>query len=250
MRDFEDSTLWRISAFERVRNETGTSGFMRLEGPTVLSSTLMADLWRLEQDPSEGDVLEVMAACLRHREPALLYLEHQELVWPVTLFPHEMLYHSPRPMVQASTQGLSPLKVLMVEPPGVRPPGDRMKERIGHVDHYYPLTPLLWAVALHGPRARLLGEIAGTAAYRALSNSERENLPLAGAMRSAAERLRRESASLREIASWPGLSVERASRLLNALYLASSLMTTRSHPAARSEPRTGGGLFGLRKPRR
>jgi hypothetical protein len=191
-----------------------------------------------------------MAACLRHREPALLYLEHEGLVWPVTLFPHEMLYHSPRTMAQASTQGLASLKVLMVEPPGVRPPGHRMKERIGHADHYYPLVPLLWTLALYGPRNRLLGEIAGTAAYRALTSREREDLPLTGAMGSAAERLRRESASLREIASWPGLSVERASRLLNALYLASCLMTTRSHPAARSEPRSGGGLFGLRKPRR
>src|SRR5205809_1053633 len=36
MRDFEDSTLWRVSAFERVQHDTGTSGFMRLEGPTML----------------------------------------------------------------------------------------------------------------------------------------------------------------------------------------------------------------------
>jgi hypothetical protein len=27
MRDFDDSTLWRISAYERLRAETGNSGF-------------------------------------------------------------------------------------------------------------------------------------------------------------------------------------------------------------------------------
>jgi len=59
------------------------------------------------------------------------------------------------------------------------------------------------------------------------------------------ERLRGESASLREIASWPGMGVERASRMLNALYLASSLLTTRSHPAARPQPKPA--RFGLRR---
>jgi hypothetical protein len=42
VRDFEDSTLWRVSAFERIRRETGSSGFMRLSGPTLLPTTLLA----------------------------------------------------------------------------------------------------------------------------------------------------------------------------------------------------------------
>jgi hypothetical protein len=33
------------------------------------------------------------------------------------------------------------------------------------------------------------------------------------------------------------MGLERASRMLNALYLASSLLTSRTHPAARPEPR-------------
>jgi hypothetical protein len=84
MRDFEDSTLWRISAFERMRLQTGSSGFQRLEGPSVLSSTLLADLQREERDTAQLDVLELVAACMRHREPALIYLQHDGLVWPVT----------------------------------------------------------------------------------------------------------------------------------------------------------------------
>lgn len=245
MRDFDDSTLWRISAFERMRRDTGTTGFLRLDGPTLLPTTLLADLERLEADPAHDDALEVVAACLRHREPALLCLQHEELVWPVTLFPREGLYHSPRDMQAASAGGLARLKVLSTEPPGVRPPGHRMHERIGAAEHYRPLVPLLWRLALDGPRRSLLMEIDGTAAYRVVFATRAEQLVAPGALGAAVERLRQTTASLREIAGWPGMSLERASRLLNALYLASSLMVTRSHPSARP----AAGLFGWLKGR-
>ena len=165
MRDFEESTLWRISAFERMRRETGGSGFVSLGGATLLSSTLLADLRRAE-DPlgNESDVLEVMAASLRHREALLALLQYQDLVWPVTLFPQHMLYHSPRELAAAPTQGLASLKALVVEPPGVRPPGHWMHERVAQAAHYRPLLPLLWRVARYGPRHLLLADIGGTAA--------------------------------------------------------------------------------------
>jgi hypothetical protein len=236
MRDFEDSTLWRISAFDRVRRETGTSGFARLGEATLLPTTLLADLRQLERDWINVDALEIVAACMRHHESALLYLQHEELVWPVTVFPTQHLYHSPRDIAQASSKGLADLKVLDYEPPGVRPPGHWMFERVAQAEHYRPLAPLLWALALQGPRNMLLSEIGGTAAYRALKNPSDEGLVAPGALGSAVEHLRRQSASLREIARWPGMSTERASRLLNALYLATGLMVTRSNPAARSEP--------------
>lgn len=252
MRDFEDSTLWRISAFERMRNITGTSGFARLEGPTVISTTLQADLYGMDQRGPERDPVEVVAACLRHRESALLYLEHEGLVWPATLFPQHMLYHSPRDMVAFCREGLDGLRLMMLEPPGVRPPGHWMHERVAFTDHYRPLGPLLWSLAILGPRRELLPEVGGTAAYRALKNPAQDGLPVPGAMASAIDRLRRESASLREIAGWPGMSIERASRLLNGMYLLSALMVTRSHPSARSQPSAVRGFFGgLRgRPRR
>ena len=53
MQDFDDSTLWRISEFERVRYQTGNSGYVRLGGPTVLPTTLVSELAKLE------DVLSV-----------------------------------------------------------------------------------------------------------------------------------------------------------------------------------------------
>jgi hypothetical protein len=233
MRDFDDSTLWRISAYERLRESTGTSGFMRLDGTrTLLPTTLLADLQTPEGVPRSSDVLEVMAACLRHRESALLYLRQGGLVWPVPLFPLRLLYHAPRDLVAAADADLSDLEVLAVEPPGLQPPGHWQHERIGNPAHYLPIERLLWAVALRGPRVGVLNEIGGPVAYRALHNHEQEALIAPGAMGSALDRLHGDAAALSDIARWPGMSVERASRLLNGLYLTTRLMVVRTHNAA------------------
>ena len=105
--------------------------------------------------------------------------------------------------------------------------------------------PLLWSLALKGPRQDLLDEIAGPAVYRMMHGRLPDSVTAPGALGSAAERLRRESVPLRTIAGWPGMSHERASRLLNALYLGSELMITRSHPAARESASKG--LFGWKR---
>lgn len=248
MRDFEDSTLWRISSFERIRQQTGSSGFMRLTGPTLLPTTLLADLRRLDADPTSSDVLEVIAACMRHREAALLCLQHEELVWPVTLFPTERLYHSPRDLREASLEGLSRLKLVTAEPPGVRPPGHWMHDRVAQAEHYRALAPLLWSIALNGPRRTLLADIAGPAAYRWVASVHSERLAAPGALGSAVERLQRGSVALGEIAQWPGMSAERASRLLNGLYLTGNLLVSRARAASQAQPAAKGrGLFGGRK---
>jgi hypothetical protein len=231
MPDFEHTTLWRISSFDEMRERDG-------ESPTLLPTTLLSDLNQLHRDPSNDDVLEVIAACLRHREAALLYLGVGAYVWPVTLFPAQWLYHSPKdPAAFGGYEALAQLRLLSAERPGVRPPGHWMFERVAAIESYRPLRSLLWHVALHGPRRNVLSEIGGRAAYRMTSGGA--DRPLAGGpVASAMLRLRVEAASLRDIAQWPGLSLERASRLLNALYLTGGLMVTRSHPAARDEPAT------------
>ena len=246
MKDFEPSTLWPIGAFDQARN-SGRLGAGQDDRPTLLPTTLMADLQQLHKDPANNDVLEIIAACVRNREAALLYLQHGSLVWPVTIFPREHVYHSPREVSLMAGAGMSTLRVISAEPPGVKPPGDAMHERIARSDRYHPLSAFLWGVALQGPRTTLLTEINGRVAYR-LASSGAEDLPHSlGALSSAVGRLRNDAASLRDIAGWPGLSVERASRLLNALYLTGALMVSRSHPAARSEPRGWRGWLGRRR---
>ena len=246
MRDFEGSTLWRISEYERLRDSPGAAN-AALEGgrATLLPTTLLADLRQLQRDASAHDVLEVMAACLRHREAALLTIAYGSLVWPLTLFPRQRLYHSPCDMAQLrASPGLSKLRMIATEPPGVRPPGDVLHERVSAAYKYRPLAPLLWAIALDGPRSQLLNEISGRAAYRLAAGLGDDRPEPSGALAPAVLRLREEAASLREMAHWPGLSVERASRLLNALYLTDALMVTRSHPSARNEPLRWRGLLG------
>ena len=247
MKKFDTSSLWRVSAFRKARREGRLDFGDRADRATLLPTTLLADLRRLQVDGGDGDVLEVIAACLRNHEAALLCLEQGEFVWPVTLFPREGLYHSPRDASSMTAgSGLARLRVLSIEPPGVRTPGDPMHERIASADRYRPLSGLVWVAALNGPRSTLLAEISGRVAYRVVPS--KSGFPSArGAIASAVRRLEREPAPLRDIARWPGMSVERASRLLNALYLGSALMITRSHPAASDAPRNWRSLFARRR---
>jgi hypothetical protein len=233
MTDLEGPMLWRVSAFDALRHTAATAAHADLRRKTVVSTTLQAELRTLDRRREGADALEVVAACVRLRESALVYLQCDEGIWPVTLFPDQMLYHSPRSIVRGTVRALGSLATLEVEPPGVRPPGHWMHERIANAEAYHPLTPALWTLALQGPRIDLLHEIAGTAAYRALRNPAGQDLATPGALGPAIERLRKESAPLRKIAKWPGMSVERASRLINALYLTSNLIVSRAHHSAR-----------------
>jgi hypothetical protein len=248
MRDFWSSTLWRISAFNRMRESGEADALQGNTRPTLLPTTLLADLRQLAADPATNDVLEVMAACVRQREAALLYLGLGPYVWPVTLFPLPGLYHSPRDVLSLPDGGeLSRLTLIGAERPGVLPPGHTMHERVAALDKYRPLAELFAAVALRGPRTTLLTEIGGRAAYRLAAGRADQVPALPGALGPAVARLRHEAVSLRDIARWPGMSLERASRMLNALYLTETLMVTRSHPAARNEPAQWRDLLGRRR---
>ncbi len=246
MKGFDTSSLWRVSAFRKARREGQLNIGQYADRPTLLPTTLLADLRRLQSGGADGDVLEVVAACLRNHEAALLCVELGAYVWPVTLFPREGLYHSPRDAL-AEGSAMSALRLLSIEPPGVRAPGSAMPERVASADRYRPLPGLLWAVAVNGPRPTLLTEISGRVAYRLVSSSKRELPATRGAISSAVLRLERDAAPLRDIASWPGMNVERASRLLNALYLIGALVISRSHPAARDAPTNWRSLFARRQ---
>jgi hypothetical protein len=238
MRNFDDSTLWRISAYERMRAETGDSGFARLGQSTVLPTTLHAELNQLEQQHRGSDVLEVVAACMRHQESALLLLRHDSLVWPLTLFPRQGVYHLPRPILASLVEGTRDLEVLGVQPPGLRPPDHHDRERVAPRASYLPLPPLLWALALLAPRAALLEPLAGPMSFRVTAGFEADAAARAGALGAALQRLRGDSATVAQIARWPGMDPERATRLLNGLYLQGGLMVLGHRPA---RPETGRG---------
>ena len=233
MPDLDSISLWRISDFEALRKTMASASHAALRRQTLISTTLQAELRLMDRRHDGADALEAIAACVRLRESALIYLQYGDRIWPVTLFPGEMLYHSPRSLLQGGGRAMRSVKLIDVEPAVARPPGHWMHDRIARADFYHPLVPALWSLALQGPRGQLLTEIGGTAAYRALRSLVGQDLLIPGAVGPAAERLRRETTSLRKIAKWPGMSVERASRMLNALYLSSNLIVSRTHHTAR-----------------
>ncbi|MFO1332357.1 MAG: hypothetical protein U1E95_07875 [Rubrivivax sp.] len=220
MQQFEDSTLWRLSAYERMRLERSSTAFaQRGEHGAADDAGVRPAPARLARE--SHDVLEVLAACLRHRQSAPLCLRYEDLVWPLTVFPLEGLYSSPRALArEAAVAGAAP-GAAVLRFPGPRPPGHWMHERIT-TEHYHELKPLLWNLALIGPRTTLLREIGGPAAYRCCcpritgrTRLARWVPPPSGCAAN--------SASLREIARWPGMTAERAARLLNALYMIGGL---------------------------
>jgi hypothetical protein len=200
-----------------------------------LSPSLRADLYRFEADGGESEVLEVVAACVRHARRVTIHLEFDQRVLPLTVFPEERLAYCPIPMEQLLAAPLTELRVMHVEPAVLRPPGDPEAALVGETRLHSPLAPLLWELAMRGGRNELLPEIAGPAVYRVTPGLDWSRLPVGGALLAAIQRLRRTSTNLRDIAEWPGMDRERAIRMLNALYLQAGLMVSRSHPDAISE---------------
>jgi hypothetical protein len=237
---FGEPDLMRASAFrvyldelERDCEADGRPGHSKLSS---LSPSLMQDLLRFEQPGRQTEILEVVAACLRHARPVCVPLQSGDKVVPLTLFPLQRLAHAPVPLPAFIAGPVHELSVLHVEPALLRPPGDPETGLVGERQLYHALAPVTWELAMRGARQELLPEIAGPAAYRIVPGLNLRQLPLPPELMPTVRRLQRTTSSLREIADWPAMGRARATRLLNALYLQAGLIIRRTHPAATSEP--------------
>ncbi len=233
---FGEPELPRASAFRRYLDELGAESRRLGAGPRIsrisqLSPSLRADLLRFERDGG-SEAMEILAACVRHSKRVTIHLKCGDWVVPLTVFPQERLIHCPMKLDELIERHLLELRVMHVEPALLRPPGDTDAALVGDAQLHHSLAPLLWEMAMRGPRRELLPEIAGPAVYRVSPGLDIRALPASGVLKAAIERLRPQAANLNEIASWPALDKERAARLLNALYLQSGLIVSRSHPAA------------------
>jgi hypothetical protein len=231
--------LMRVSAFqayldelEREGEADGRPGNSKLG---TLSPSLMHDLLRFEQPGRQTEVLEVVAACMRHARPLCVHLQSGDRVVPLTLFPLERLAHAPVKLPEFMAGPIDTLTVMHVEPALLRPPGDPEPGLVGEPHLYHPLAPVTWELAMRGARQELLPEIAGPAAYRIVPGLNLKQLPLPPEFLPTVKRLQRSTSSLREIADWPGMGRARTTRLLNALYLQAGLIISRTHPAATSD---------------
>jgi len=230
---FGEPELMRASAYrlylKELEAEARRSGVS--SRISSLSPSLRADLYRFEADGGASEVLEVVAACVRHAKRVTIQLQYGERVAPLTVFPDERLVYCPLPVAQLLIKPTE-LRVLHVEPAMLQPPGHEDDALIGDLCLPAPLAPVLWELSLRGGRGELLPEIAGPAVYRVAPGLQLGGLAVPSALLSAIYRLRKESTSLREISEWAGLDRDKAIRLLNALYLQAGLMVSRSHPDA------------------
>jgi hypothetical protein len=231
---FGEPELPRASGFARylAELELGAPEGSPSTRLSSLSPSLAQDLMRFEQAGRAADLLEVLAACVRHARNLTIHLRCLDKVLPLTVFPNERLAHSALDLRALLEQQRPALEVLQVEPAVLRPPGDGQASLVGAPQLYRPLSPLLWAMAVHGVRGSPLPELTGAAVYRVSPTFDLAVLHGEGPLSAAVQRLRRGVASQRQIASWPGMTRERAARLLNALYLQAGLIVSRSHPAA------------------
>lgn len=198
-------------------------GDTRLSG---LSPSLLQDLQSAELCDRRGaglDLLDVLAAALRHNRALQLHLELDYRVVPLAVWPQARVVQSPLGLHALLDLRLPDLRVLRIEPARGAPRASDVPSS---------LNVLLWELALRGARGTLLAPLAGPAAYRVAPGTDLQALALSGTLAAAVEKLRDESASLRDIAGWPGFDCDRASRLLNGLYLQTGLIVSRVHPAA------------------
>jgi hypothetical protein len=229
--------LLRVSAFQRYLHEPSHFSSPIDRGGVFrpsLSTSLLADLSRFESQGHLSEILEVLAACVRHAQQLLIHLQMGDRVVPLTVFPLERLVHCSVHLDALLEQRPTELKVLHVEPAVLRPPGDEHTDLIDPIHHYHSLRPVLWELALRGSRSTLLPEIAGPAAYRLSPGLDLGDLRATGALLAAIQRLTGTSVSFKEMTEWPGLDQERSARLLNALYLQAGLIISRTSPAANS----------------
>ncbi len=227
--------LMRVSDFQRYLDELAPPAIdpAPITARSSLGPSLMQDLMRFELDGRQTEVLEVVAASVRHGQALTVHLQVDERVLPLTLYPREHRFHCPLPLAEVLGLRLSALQVLHVE----RSP-DRQSPThplAGRREHLHPLAPLTWELAMRGAREALLPEIAGPAAYRLAPGVDLQGLDLSGTILAAVRRLQGENVNLRRLADFPGFDRARASRLLNALYLQAGLIVSRSHPAAVNE---------------
>jgi hypothetical protein len=239
---FGEPELIRVSAYRRYLDDLAAEAALggRSSRIGTLSPSMRADLYRFEQQSGSTEAVEVLAACVRHAKRLTIHFECGERVVPLTVFPQEGLVHCPMPMEELTGRNLPGLRVMHVEPALLHPPGDSQQAMVGEARLHHPLAPLLWELAMRGQRRELLPEITGPAAYRVAPALDIAGLPASGALKASMTRLRSAAATLNDIAGWPGLDRERATRLLNALYLQAGLIVSRSHPDAVRESWFGG----------
>jgi hypothetical protein len=199
--------------------------------PTTLSPSVLSDLSRFANNLESTDPLPVVAASLRHMRALVLHIRHSLGELPLHIFPREQRFGCAVDLLVLPPGEIAKFYLTRVEP------WDDFWHGSGSdaPTHFNPLRPLLWLLALHGPRESLLPEISGSVRYRLGPGVSLRQLPLEEPVRSLVWTMRDVASSFDELSRASGLEPRSLSRLLNALYLQSGLIVSRALLAARRE---------------
>jgi len=192
-----------------------------------LSPSLLSDLRRFAEGPAASDLLPVLAASIRHAESLALHLVHTDGVIRLSVFPHAQVFHCFTDICALSARALSLLRLVYVEPELSLDPSSG-KGLPTTARRFSALRELLWLLAIHGPHGELLPEIGGAVRYRLAPAFLIGKLPVEASTQAVMQRMRNEPVTLDQLAGWSILGRFRAKRLLNALYLQSGLVISRS----------------------
>lgn len=199
--------------------------------PTTLSPSVLSDLGRFANSLESADPLPVVAASLRHMKALVLHIRFSLGELPLFVFPREQRFGCAVDLLALPPREIAGFYFSHVEP------WDEFWHGSGSdaPTRFHPLRPLLWLLALHGPRESLLPEISGPVRYRLGPGVSSHQLPLEEPVRSLVWTMRDVASSFDELSRASGLEPCSLRRLLNALYLQSGLIVSRALLATRRE---------------
>lgn len=209
-----------------VESEPATTSRTR---PSTLSPSVLSDLKRFTGSAEAGDLLPALAASLRHAQDLVLHLRHDLGNLLLCVFPRDQRYGCALDLLERRDDEIARLQLSRVEPwDGFWHGGAAAVTEASEHAVFRPLRPLLWRLALHGARDELLPEIAGAVRYRLAPGVSLRHAPLDEHLRPILRGLRNVALSFDEFSDWSGVEPSMLRRLLNALYLQSGLILSRS----------------------
>jgi hypothetical protein len=198
------------------------TGEASLGARSTLSGSLQRDVARFLATPANGELLPVLAACVRHSRPITTILAHGECEVCLTLDPRMQMFACDLDLLALEEAQFRALSLQCVDD-AIDLDALARSARAGR------LAKLLWRVAMEGNRDDILPEIGGPATYRISGGFRRGLVSLPQSLETVVTRLNGPPASLAELQQIAG-NGPLIQRLLNALYLDSALIVTRAGP--------------------
>jgi hypothetical protein len=190
-------------------------------------------LQRFEQRGQQSELLEVLAAAVRHGQPLAIHLQWGDQVVTLTIFPAQKLAHCALPMHRFMASRLSDLQVLQVER-ALRTPGEGPQGLVGRSRAIRAAGPLLWELAMRGSARRTAARDRRPGGLPHHPGRDLRRLELTGSLAAAVTGCAADQQPARD-RRVAGLRPRAGHALLNALYLQAGLIVSRTHPAATND---------------